>query len=182
MVDRHRCRSNPRILHQGPTIGSKLRIPPQGTTVGSYLRVPPQDPTLEFHLRITSYNPTLGPHRRSHLKVPHSGPTLEFYLRVPSQVPGPRGPLFWYVVLEVLVSVGTFTITSSFATQSIQLVTMNELKKFMPGGLLLFTFYWLVPYSVYFLLAFRATSYNAMFVGRSGKCICPQWRSIFPSR
>ena len=178
MLGRHRCRSNPRILHQGPTISSNLRIPPQGTTVGSYIRVPPQDPTLGFHLRVTSYNPTLGPH----LKVPPSGPTLGFYLRVPPQGPGPRVPLFWYGVLEVLVSVGTFTITCSFATQSIQLVTMNELKKFMPGGLLLFTFYRLVPYSVYFLLAFRATSYNAMFVGRSGKCIYPQWRSIFPSR
>ena len=182
MLGRHRCRSNPRILHQGLTISSNLRIPPQRTTVGSYIRVPPQDPTLGFHLKVTSYNPTLGPHCKSHLKVPPSGPTLGFYLRVQPQGPGPRVLLFWYVVLEVLVSVGTFTITSSFATQSIQLVTMNELKKFMPGGLLLFTFYLVVTYSVYFLLAFRATSYNTMFVGRSGKCIYPQWRSIFPSR
>ena len=38
-------------------------------------------------------------------------------------------------VLEVLIVVGTFTSTSSFDTQSVQFVTMNELKKSMPGGL-----------------------------------------------
>ena len=38
-------------------------------------------------------------------------------------------------VLEVLIGVGTFTSTSSFDTQSLQFVTMNELKKSMLGGL-----------------------------------------------
>ena len=40
----------------------------------------------------------------------------------------------------------------------------------MSGGLQLFPFYLDVPYSVYFLLEFEATSHNAMFVGRWGKC------------
>ena len=35
-------------------------------------------------------------------------------------------------VLEVLIGVGTFTSKSSFDTQSLQFVTMNELKKSMP--------------------------------------------------
>ena len=38
-------------------------------------------------------------------------------------------------VLEVLIGVGTFTSTSSFDTQSLKFVTINELKKSMPGGL-----------------------------------------------
>ena len=33
------------------------------------------------------------------------------------------------------IGVGTFTSTSSFNTQSLQFVTMIELKKSMPGGL-----------------------------------------------
>ena len=37
-------------------------------------------------------------------------------------------------VLEVLVGVGTFTSTISFDTQDLQFVTMNKLKKSMPGG------------------------------------------------
>ena len=40
----------------------------------------------------------------------------------------------------VLISVGTFTSTRSFDTQSLQLVTINKLKKSMPGGLQLFPF------------------------------------------
>ena len=47
-------------------------------------------------------------------------------------------------VLEVLIAVGTFTSTSSFDKQSLQFVTVNELKKSMPGGLELF-FYLVVP-------------------------------------
>ena len=38
-------------------------------------------------------------------------------------------------VLKVLIGVGTFTSISSFDTQSLQFVTMNKLKKSMPGGL-----------------------------------------------
>ena len=38
-------------------------------------------------------------------------------------------------VLEVLISVGTFTSTISFDTQSLQFVTINKLKKSVPGGL-----------------------------------------------
>ena len=37
--------------------------------------------------------------------------------------------------LEALTGVGTFTSTSSFDTQSLQFVTMNELKRFLPEGL-----------------------------------------------
>ena len=37
-------------------------------------------------------------------------------------------------VLEVLICVRTVTNTSSFDTQSLQFVTMNELKKSMSGG------------------------------------------------
>ena len=38
-------------------------------------------------------------------------------------------------VLEVLIGVGAFTSASSFDTPGLQFVTMNELKKSMPGGL-----------------------------------------------
>ena len=38
-------------------------------------------------------------------------------------------------VLEVLISVGTFTSTISFDTQSLQFVTINKLKKSVPGEL-----------------------------------------------
>ena len=38
-------------------------------------------------------------------------------------------------VLQVPVGVGTFTSTNSFDTQSLQFVTMNTLKRSMPGGL-----------------------------------------------
>ena len=38
-------------------------------------------------------------------------------------------------VLEVPVGVGAFTSTSSFDTESLQFVTMNKLKRSMPGGL-----------------------------------------------
>ena len=69
-------------------------------------------------------------------------------------------------VLEVLTGVGTFSSTSSFDTQCLLFVAMNELKKSMPGGLQFFLFYLVVSYSVCFLLEFEATSHNAMFVGR----------------
>ena len=39
-------------------------------------------------------------------------------------------------VLDILIGAGTFTSTSSFGTQSLQFVTMNELKKSEPGGFL----------------------------------------------
>ena len=45
-------------------------------------------------------------------------------------------------VLEVLIGVVTRTGTSSFDTQHLQFVTVNELKKSMPGGLQLFIFTW----------------------------------------
>ena len=45
-------------------------------------------------------------------------------------------------VLEVLMVVGTLTSTNSFNTQSLQFVTVNKLKKSMPGGLQLFLFTW----------------------------------------
>ena len=38
-------------------------------------------------------------------------------------------------VLEVLISVGTFTSTISFDSQSLQFVTMKGLKNSMPEGL-----------------------------------------------
>ena len=38
-------------------------------------------------------------------------------------------------VLQVVTSVGTFTSTISFNTQSFQFATMNKLKKFVAGGL-----------------------------------------------
>ena len=38
-------------------------------------------------------------------------------------------------VLEVLIGVGTFTSTRNFNSQSLQFITMNELKNSMPGGL-----------------------------------------------
>ena len=38
-------------------------------------------------------------------------------------------------VLEILIGVGTFTSTSSFNTQSLTFVTINELKKSIPRGL-----------------------------------------------
>ena len=43
-------------------------------------------------------------------------------------------------MLEVLIGVETFTSTSSFDTLSLQFVRMNELRKFMLGGLQLFPF------------------------------------------
>ena len=43
--------------------------------------------------------------------------------------------------LGILIGVGTFTSRRSFDTQSLQLVTINKLKKSMPGGLQLFPFY-----------------------------------------
>ena len=46
------------------------------------------------------------------------------------------------IVLEVLIGVGTLTSTSSFDMQSLQFVTVNELKKSMPEGLQLFLFTW----------------------------------------
>ena len=58
----------------------------------------------------------------------------------------------------------------SFDSRSLEFVTMIELKKPIQGGLQLFPFYLVVPYSVCFLLEFEATSHNAMFVGRWGKC------------
>ena len=69
-------------------------------------------------------------------------------------------------VLEVLIGVGTFSSTSSFDTQCLLFVAMNELKKSMPEGLQFFLFYLVVSYSVCFLLEFEATSHNTMFVGR----------------
>ena len=44
-------------------------------------------------------------------------------------------------MLGVLIGIGTFTSTGSFDMQSLQLVTTNELKKSMTGGLQLFLFY-----------------------------------------
>ena len=40
-------------------------------------------------------------------------------------------------VLDILIGAGTFTSTSSSGTQSLQFVTMNELKKSEPEGFLL---------------------------------------------
>ena len=65
-------------------------------------------------------------------------------------------------MLEVLIGVGTFISTSSFDRQKLQFVTMNELKRYMPGGLQLFPLYLMALYSVCFLLEFEATLYNAV--------------------
>ena len=69
-------------------------------------------------------------------------------------------------VLEVLIGVGTFSSTSSFDTQCLLFVTMNELKRSMSGGLPFFVFHLVVSYSVCFLLQSEAVSHNAMFVRR----------------
>ena len=69
-------------------------------------------------------------------------------------------------VLEVLIGFVTFSSTISFDKQCLLFVTMNELKKSMPGGLQFFLFHLVFSYSVWFLLEFKATSHNAMFVGR----------------
>ena len=69
-------------------------------------------------------------------------------------------------MLEVLVGVGAFSSTSSFDTQCLLFVAMNELKKSMAGCLQFSLYYLVVPYSVCFLLEFEATSHNVMFVGR----------------
>ena len=45
-------------------------------------------------------------------------------------------------VLEVLISVGTFTSTISFDTQSLKFVTMNKLKKVCQEGCNLLLFTW----------------------------------------
>ena len=76
-------------------------------------------------------------------------------------------------VLEVLIGVGTFSSTSSVDVESLQIVTVNRFKKSMPGGWQLFTFYLLIPFTVYFLSEFEATSHNAMLVGGWGKLIYP---------
>ena len=76
-------------------------------------------------------------------------------------------------MLEVLIGVGTFSSTSSFDMQWLLFVTINELKKSIPG--LNFFFHLVISYSVCFLLEFEATSHKAMFVGRVVA-------SIFPSR
>ena len=68
-------------------------------------------------------------------------------------------------MLEDIIGVGTFSNTSSFDRQCLLFVTMNELKKYMPGGLQFFLFHLVVSYSVCFLLEFKAASHNAMFVG-----------------
>ena len=70
-------------------------------------------------------------------------------------------------VLEVLIGVGTFSSATSFDTQCLLFVRMNELKKFIPGGLQFFLFHLVVSYSACFLLEFETTSHNAMFVGRA---------------
>ena len=70
-------------------------------------------------------------------------------------------------MLEVLIGVGTFSSTSSFDTQCVLFVAMNELKKSMPEGLQFFLFYLVVSYSVCFLLEFEAASHNAMLAGRA---------------
>ena len=77
-----------------------------------------------------------------------------------------NGKLSINEVLEVLIGVGTFSSKSSFNTQCLLFVTMNELKKSLSGGLQFFLFHLVVSYSVYFLLEFEATSHNAMFVGK----------------
>ena len=69
-------------------------------------------------------------------------------------------------VLDVLIGVGNFSSTSSFDTQCLLFVTMNEIKKSMPGGLQFFHFHLVVSYSVCFLLEFEAISHSAMSVGR----------------
>ena len=69
-------------------------------------------------------------------------------------------------VLEVIIGVGTFSSKSSFDTQCLLFVTINELKKSMSAGLQFFLFHMVVSHSVCFLLEFKATSHNAMYVGR----------------
>ena len=44
-------------------------------------------------------------------------------------------------VLDIIIGVGTFISTSSFDTQSLQDFKRNELKKSVPGGMQLFSFY-----------------------------------------
>ena len=49
-------------------------------------------------------------------------------------------------MVDVLIGAGTFTSASSFGTQSLQFVTMNELKKSVSGGL--YFFYFLLDSSI----------------------------------
>ena len=69
-------------------------------------------------------------------------------------------------MLEVLIGFVTFSSTISFDKQCLLFVTMNELKKSMPGGLQFFLFHLVVSNSVRFLLGLEATSCYVMFVGR----------------
>ena len=63
-------------------------------------------------------------------------------------------------VAEVLIGVGTFSITSSFNMQCLLFFTMNELKKSMEGGWQFLLFHLVVSYSVCFLLGLKATSHT----------------------
>ena len=54
-------------------------------------------------------------------------------------------------VLEVLIGVGRFTVTSSFDTQSLQFVLMNQLKKVSAKSFL--AFYFLLGSSIQCLLS-----------------------------
>ena len=69
-------------------------------------------------------------------------------------------------LLEVLIEIGTFSSTSSFDTQCLLFVTMNELKVYARRFAFFFLFHLVASYSVCFLLEYEATSRNAMFVGR----------------
>ena len=73
-------------------------------------------------------------------------------------------------VLEVLISVETFTSTISFDTQSLQFVTMNKLKKSVPGWL-----YFLLGSSIQCLLSVGIRSY---FTKRD---VCRKMRQMYLS-
>ena len=77
-------------------------------------------------------------------------------------------------VLEALIGVGTFSSTSSFDTQCLLFVTINKLKKSMPGGLHFFSFS--LGSFIQCLLSVGIRSY---FTQRD---VCRKSSSIFPSR
>ena len=76
-------------------------------------------------------------------------------------------------VLEVLISVETFTSTISFDTQSLQFVTMNKLKKVCAR--MVVTFYFLLGSSIQCLLSVGIRSY---FTKRD---VCRKMRQMYLS-
>ena len=70
----------------------------------------------------------------------------------------------------------THCLDSQILSEYISAIPLDDNEKLSINEVLevlTFIFYLVVPYSVYFLSEFEATSYNAMFVERWGKYIYP---------